>query len=376
MPSAEYDLTGERRLARGWYCIVIDFVYFVFRLLGNGRPVSDFASLFRQSTVCLACILVVGCGVPGGTHQRYVGDTMGTQYRVTADCPIDVAEEIVAVLTRVSAEMSTYDSASTVSRFNRSLPGDWFAVSSELVAVVAAAAELSDLSMGAFDITVGPLVNLWGFGPIRIFDAPPAQEKIDSARLRVGYTHLEYRQRPPSLRKRADVYVDLSAIAKGHGVDRLAERLIGVGCTDYLVEIGGEVRARGTNEHGEVWRIGVEVPNSESFGVLQRVLRVADQAVATSGDYRNFLEVDGERYSHTIDPRSGRPVQHRLASVTVVHESAMWADGYATLLSVLGPNAGFAFAQEHRLPALFIERAQSTFEERYTAPMQLLLEGE
>ena len=175
------------------------------------------------------------------------------------------------------------------------------------------------------------------------------------------------------LQKRAQVYVDLSAIAKGYGVDRLAERLIESGCPAFLVEIGGEVRTLGLNERGVGWRVGVEVPDPTTFGAVQRVLQPGHRAVATSGDYRNFLEQAGVRFSHTIDPRTGKPVSHELASVTVVHDSAMWADGYATLLNVLGPQAGFEFALESRLAALFIQRTENGFEERYTPQMQLLL---
>jgi thiamine biosynthesis lipoprotein len=149
--------------------------------------------------------------------------------------------------------------------------------------------------------------------------------------------------------------------------------LLASGCGSFLVEIGGEVRTFGVNEHGVGWRVGVEVPDPASFGGVQRVLQPGDLAVATSGDYRNFIEADGIRLSHTIDPRTGHPVNHRLASVTVVHASAMWADGYATLLNVLGPDAGFEFAQESGLAALFIERAENGFEERYTPAMQHLL---
>ncbi|MDH3642941.1 MAG: FAD:protein FMN transferase, partial [Gammaproteobacteria bacterium] len=159
----------------------------------------------------------------------------------------------------------------------------------------------------------------------------------------------------------------------GHGVDRLARELDRANCEHYLVEVGGEVRVKGVNDRGQPWRIGVEVPDPATLGAVQRVVRPGNNGLATSGDYRNFLEMDGERFSHTIDPRTGRPVTHNLASVTVVHESAMWADGYATLLNVLGPRAGFVFAEQHNLAALFVERTDRGFEERYTPAMKLLL---
>jgi thiamine biosynthesis lipoprotein len=298
---------------------------------------------------------------------------MGTQYRVTADCPVDVGADITRELVRLNQEMSTYDESSTVSRFNRATPGRWFAVGTDLVTVVAAAAQLSVDSAGAFDITVGPLVNLWGFGPGGFSAEQPAPEQIDAALARIGHGYLEFRVQPSALLKHQDLYVDLSAIAKGYGVDRLAELLIESACGDFIVEIGGEVRTRGTNERGAMWRVGVEVPDPESSGAVQRVLHLGEHSLATSGDYRNFFAQDGTRFSHTIDPRTGRPVNHQLASVTVAHDSAMWADGYATLLNVLGPQAGYAFAQESGLAALFIVRTEHGFEERYTEPMQAFL---
>ena len=189
----------------------------------------------------------------------------------------------------------------------------------------------------------------------------------------MGYRHLASRREPPALRKSADVYVDLSAIAKGFAVDRIAQRLSELQCSDYLVDVGGEVRAKGLNAQGAFWRIGVEVPDPDSFGAIQRVLQISGSGLATSGDYRNFLELDGARFAHTIDPRTGYPVDHTLASVTVVHESAMMADGYATLLNVLGPTEGFALAERLGLPVLFLIRTPNGFEERYTEHLEQFL---
>ncbi len=331
---------------------------------------------WRHAAVIAACLHLAGCTDLRGAYQHHSGATMGTQYRVTAVCPVDVGAEIARQVEWVNAEMSTYDPASTLSRFNQSAPGDWFAVSPELAELVAAAEQLSRDSGGAFDVTVGPLVNLWGFGPDGYAGTRPEQAQIDAARDRVGYTYLEVRALPPALRKSVDVYVDLSAIAKGYGVDRVAQRLAQLECTNYLVEIGGELKAHGVNEHGHPWRVGVEVPDPESYGAVQRVLYPGELGVATSGDYRNFVEDEAGRFSHTIDPRTGYPVSHRLASVTVAHASTMWADGYATLLDVLGPDSGFEFAQRHGLPAMFIVRTENGFEERYTDQLEPLLGNE
>lgn len=321
----------------------------------------------------LGFLILQACGRAPDHFQRAEGNIMGTVFHVTANCPTEVGAAIVAELERVDRAMSTYSATSELSRFNRAPTGRWVGVSNELVHVVAAAAELSAISGGAFDVTVGPLVNLWGFGPEPAPAHIPDSRDIDRALQRIGYGYLEYRHDPPALLKRRAIYVDLSAIAKGFAVDLVAERLEASGCSNYLVEVGGEVRAHGASPRGDPWRVGVEVPEPGSFAAVQRVLPIRDDAVATSGDYRNFIDLDGRRFSHTIDPRSGFPVDHGLASVTVVHASALWADGYATMLSVIGTEAGIEVAEREGLTALFVQRTENGFEERYTSGMQLLL---
>ena len=327
-------------------------------------------TLALSFSLALTAILLAGCADPA--FERYQGGTMGTYYQVTAECPMDVGPLIEEELRAVNAEMSTYLQESTLSRFNAASVDTWFPVEPALVEVVTAALELSRESNGAFDVTVGPLVNLWGFGPTARQGVPSAEE-IAAARERVGYAALLVQSAPPALRKKRDIYVDLSAIAKGHGVDRVVDRLGRAGCGSLLVDIGGEVRTRGTNPTGDPWRIGVEVPDPSTTGSVQRVVKVQDAALATSGDYRNFFEEGGKRYSHTIDPTTGAPVTHALASVTVVHADTMWADGYATLIDVLGPDAGLAFAEAKDLAVLLIVRTDSGFEERYTAAFAALI---
>jgi len=332
---------------------------------------------FRRYLLLLT-LLAASCGGKPA-YQHFTGATMGTYYTVTCRCQArgvtsDLKASIEAELAKVNAQMSTYDPDSTLSRFNAAPVGQWFTVDAELVAVVDTALMLSRESDGAFDVTVGPLVNAWGFGPTA--DAPVhdlAATELARILRRVGYQQLVSRQSPPALRKTSDIYVDLSAIAKGHGVDRLAQLLQGAGCADYLVDIGGEVRVAGHNPQGQNWRIGVEVPDAQTQGGIQKVLSLTDLAIATSGDYRNFRLVDGHRRSHTIDPRSGRPVEHALASVTVVHDSTMWADGYATTINVLGPEHGLAFAADRGIAALLIVRSPEGYEERYTPTMSAFL---
>ncbi len=340
------------------------------------REVEPMPSGFRRPgawAVGLVLAALMGCNQTP-EYRRYGGETMGTYYRVTARCPGDVSQLIVDELTSVNDQMSTYLPASTLSQFNSAPPGSWFPVTEQLAEVVSAALVLSRESEGAFDVTVGPLVNLWGFGP-EDADQVPSPEAVAAARQRVGYESLEVEVEvdPPRLRKHADLYVDLSAIAKGYGVDRVSGRLADAGCDASLVDIGGEVKGTGSSPANGPWRIGIEVPDPTRRGAVQRVIRLQDGAAATSGDYRNFLVEGGQRYSHTVDPRTGYPVQHGLASVTVLHPSAMWADGYATLLTVLGPDEGLDFARRHGLAVMLIVRGENGLEERYTDAFESVL---
>ncbi len=325
----------------------------------------------------LLCVLAVGCNQTP-SYDRIDGATMGTYYQITARCPgaetDDLQARVITELAAVNRQMSTYDGNSELSLFNHAPESIWFGVSAELVAVVDAAVAISELSGGAFDITVGPLINLWGFGPDGIVDAAPTAGDVEKARTRVGIQHLETRSPEPALRKSKALYLDLSAIAKGHGVDRVATMLEGYGCSDFLVDIGGEVRSHGRSPRRSTWRVGIEVPDPQLMGGVQKVISLPDMAVATSGDYRNYLDFDGERFSHTIDPRTGYPVQHLLASVSVVCSSAMWADGLATALNVLGPELGYQLALSEDLAAYFLIRQADGFEERYTPAMQAYLE--
>ncbi|MYG12734.1 MAG: FAD:protein FMN transferase, partial [Gammaproteobacteria bacterium] len=322
----------------------------------------------RMTTWVLALGALGACGPPPAYHH-YRGEAMGTQVALTyAGCAGDVAAAVAHELQQVDAQLSTWRPDSEAARFNASAAGDWFPVSAPVAALAIEALALSRRSGGAFDLTVAPLVQLWGFGS----EAPangsaPSSEAVAAAMRRVGWRNLEARPDPPALRKRlAGLSLDFSAIGKGHGVDRVAERLEGLGCHSYLVDIGGEVRTLGLGPKGGSWRIGVEQPDG---GAPRWVLRLSGQSAATSGDYRNFRMLDGRRLSHAIDPRAGQPVSHALASVTVVAARAAQADGLATAIQVLGPNAGWRFAQDERAAALLLVRGESGFEHRYTESM-------
>ena len=270
-----------------------------------------------------------------------------------------------AILNRVNREMSTYLPDSELSIINAAHSTDPILVSPSLMQVLEAAREISQLTQGAFDVTVGPLVNLWGFGPDQAFTVPTG-EQVRRASALAGFEKLRLVPAASTLKKASGgVSIDLSAIAKGHGVDRVADYLDSLQLDDYLVEIGGEIRARGVNREQAPWQSGIEQPAAGQRGV-RKIIKLENMAMATSGDYRNFFEQDGIRYSHTIDPRTGRPVTHDLASVTVLHPSAMLADAWATGLLVLGPAQGYATALENGLDAYFIVHHDKGFREKST----------
>ncbi|WP_207062727.1 FAD:protein FMN transferase [Motiliproteus sp. SC1-56] len=330
------------------------------------------AVLVRWAALGLTLLALSGCSNGGREAVVHVlqGATMGTSYSVKlvgpANLDLDPLQaRLQGILDRIEGRMSTYRDDSELSRFNREASGQWQAVSEETGRVVALGIEISELSQGAFDMTVGPLVNLWGFGPGAAISKAPSQEIIDRTREEIGYRNIEVREAPPALRKHNNAYLDLSAIAKGYAVDQLAEALATE--TDaFLVEVGGELRAQGTKPGGEAWKIAIESPRSETRAV-QRIIRVQDTAIATSGDYRNYFEENGVRYSHTIDPTSGRPIAHKLASVTVLDSSCARADALATALMVLGDERGRALAERMELAAFFIIKGDEGFVE-YATP--------
>ena len=310
----------------------------------------------------------------------YAGTTMGTTYtvRVVVASPTPepvVGDDIQRMLDSIDVLMSTYDAASEVSRFNAARTTEPFPMSADTMAVIGRALDISLETGGAFDITVGPLVDAWGFGPTVRGHVLPTDNEVARLLTRVGSMRLELDLDGGTVRKDTpELAVDLSAIAKGHAVDRVAEILSTHGIDRYMIEVGGEVRTAGVNERGGVWRIGIERPDP-SGASIQRVVELGDAALATSGDYRNFYEVDGRRLSHTIDPRTGRPVTHALAAVSVIDESCARADALATALEVLGPDEGYALASERGWSALFLVRDDAGgFTERETPGFTTLME--
>ncbi len=320
---------------------------------------------FAVGSACGLLLAACACAPPdpGAAVVELAGPTMGTTWAVrvvTADAwpraeRDRVAGEIQAVLDDVESKMSHYDPSSELSRFNRGRTTRPFPVSAETFEVFRQARRLAELTAGALDVTVAPLVNAWGFGPVEPDRFPPDADRLSRALEHVGYAGIELDEAASTLRK-ADpaIEVDLSAVAKGYGVDLVAAALRGEGLERYLVEVGGEIVAAGANHLDRPWRIGIESP--AAGGGIQRVVPLRDRAMATSGDYRNRREVEGGWVSHTIDPRTGRPVEHRLASVSVVADRCVVADGLATALEVLGPDDGYALAVEREWAALFLVR--------------------
>ncbi|MEX0960326.1 MAG: FAD:protein FMN transferase [Burkholderiales bacterium] len=333
----------------------------------------------RTFITLLAAGSVAACARPA--HATIRGLTMGTSYAVELAAPIGdavrarLAELIEVELVAINRAMSTYDPRSELSEFNRRQDLRWAPASRGLLEVLDSASRISTSTQGAFDVTVGPLVDLWGFGPQYRTGGIPNDAVIEQVRESVGYRHMQTDPSAGAIRKRhSRTQVDLSAIAKGYGVDRVAMILDRHGVDDYLVEIGGEFRARGTTAAGRPWRVAIERP-VEGRRVLGEIVVLGNRAIATSGTTRDFFEQDGRRYSHSIDPTTARPVEHPPMAVSVVADTTMEADGWATALLVLGPERGFSLAQARGLSALFVTASGPTFDVRVTDALRAHLLG-
>jgi len=295
--------------------------------------------------------------VPPPTPIWIEGETMGTTYSIRTGGQKgepslkEVQTDIDSLLEQINAAMSTYRDDSEVTRFNKSGSTDWFSVSEETAHVVRRSLEIAEQSDGAFDPTVATLVALWHFDRDKGEPTLPTDEEIVARLAHVGWQKLEVRADPPAVKKSdPELSINLSAIAKGYAVDRVAQLLGEKGFSACMVEIGGEVVTRGSKADGTAWGIGIARPTPGNLDA-QSVLELNDAALATSGNYRNFFTVDGVRYSHTIDPRTGRPVTHQLTSVSVLTDDCESADGYATALMVLGPDAGLKWANDQKIAA-------------------------
>jgi thiamine biosynthesis lipoprotein len=262
--------------------------------------------------------------------------------------------------------MSTWRKNSELSKFNAFKKKTWFKVSHATANTVKKALKIGDLTHGAFDVTIGKVVNLWGFGPTKKPVKVPPKKVLQEALASNGYKKIEVRLTPPSLRKsNPNLYVDLSGIAKGYGVDIVAEHLESVSIHSYMVEIGGEMRLKGEKPGKQAWKIAIERPQVGTRAIHQ-ILSPRNHGLATSGDYRNFFEDKGQRYSHLIDPRNGYPIKHRLVSVTVIADTSLEADAFATAFMVLGLNEGLAIAKKQKMAVMFLVRDGESFKDIHT----------
>ncbi len=323
----------------------------------------------------LLVIFFIGCN--NKTLTVITGNTMGTTYsvkiadRLVKKTPLQVKKEIETVLKTVNNQMSTWQKYSEISVFNKSNSTNWQPVSYDFAFVTKKALEVSEFSYGYFDITVYPLVNLWGFGPAHK-TTKPDEKLINDIKERIGYKKLEVRLTPPAIKKSSPTLsIDLSAIAKGFGVDKVCSCLDKLGYENYMVEIGGEVRAKGNNLKGIPWKVGIASPKDD--GTLTSILSLKNLAVATSGDYRNYQIVDGVRISHTIDPITFKPIAHNLASVSVIASTCCMADAYATAFNTMGLEKALVLANKHSIPVFFIYRENGIFKTQANKYFEALL---
>ncbi|MCF8261849.1 MAG: FAD:protein FMN transferase [Melioribacteraceae bacterium] len=296
------------------------------------------------------------------------GLTMGTTYSVKIvvdnqlpDLKISALKQSIdSTLIEVNRQMSTYIPESEISQFNILDNSEWFDISENFAFVLDQSIELCKLTEGNLDITIGPVVNLWGFGPEQRPHTIPADEEIVRRMLSVGIDNLGLRLSPPAVKKdNPNLMVDLSSTAKGFGVDEVFDLLTELGYKNVMVEIGGEIRVSGKNQNDELWKVGISTPDQS--GGIDQVIPLSNMAMATSGDYWNYFEEDGVRYSHTIDPHTGRPINHKLASVTVFNSTCLQADGLATGIFVMGPEKGYSFAVEMELAVSMIVKNDKGF---------------
>ena len=313
------------------------------------------------------------------------GKTMGSTYHIKyleknnfPASPKQVHEDIEKILVDVNAKMSTYIKTSELSQFNQNTQTQTpIEISSDLAKVIKEAIRLNKLTQGALDVTVGPVVNLWGFGPEKRIEKQPTEEQLAARQAWVGIDKLILTEKAGKFyltKAIPELYVDLSSIAKGFGVDQVTDYLESLQIENYMVEIGGEIRAKGHNSEGKPWQIAIERPSFDGSQIAQQIIGIKDLAMATSGNYRNYFEQDGIRFSHEIDPHTGRPIQHALASITVLAPSSMTADGLSTGLFVLGEKKAIEIAEQENLAIFMIIKEGKGYRTEMSSAFKTLLE--
>lgn len=322
----------------------------------------------------LGCLfsLLTACDNATQTSPRPLltieGKTMGTFYSVKisgelTESKAQLQQEIERLLEQTNDEISTYRQHSTLSRFNQYQGTDPQPISNGMADIILAAQRIGRATDEAMDITVGPLVNLWGFGPQKQPVTIPSQQQIDLAKQKVGLKHLTLLSdsRSEWLQKDLpDLYVDLSTLGEGYGADVLAQLMARKGITNYLVSVGGAISSRGINAEGKPWRVAIQKPTDQE-NAMQAAVNLQGYAISTSGSYRNYFELEGKRYSHVIDPATGRPITHQLVSATVIAPTALEADGWDTGLMVLGTEKALKLAEQQGLAVYLITRKGDGF---------------
>ncbi len=313
------------------------------------------------------------------------GKTMGTTYHVkyiddgsVNENPQNTHKQIEAILKDVNAKMSTYIKDSELSRFNQNTQVNTsIEISQDLATVLAEAIRLNKVTEGSLDVTIGPIVNLWGFGPEKRPERQPTPEQLAERQAWVGIDKITLNlsgEKPTLSKSVPQVYIDLSSIAKGFGVDQVADKLEQLNVQHYMVEIGGEIRTKGKNAEGKSWRIAIEKPTMAGERAVESVIGLNNMAMATSGDYRIYFEENGKRFAHEIDPKTGYPIQHHLASITVLAPTSMTADGLSTGLFVLGEDKALEVAEKNDLAIYLIIKTDHGFETKMSSAFKKLTE--
>jgi thiamine biosynthesis lipoprotein len=284
---------------------------------------------------------------------------------------VNTHADIDAILKQLLQDMSNWEPNSELTRFNKSTSLTPIEISEGLRRVIAESIRLGNLSEGKLDVTIGPLINLWGFGPEYRPEKVPTDAELKVAQARTGLKYITLNGNKLS-KAIPDLYIDLSTIAKGYAVDLIAEYFESKGFHNYLVEIGGEMRVKGFKHTGELWHVAIEKPLSEER-LVHQIIIPKDNALATSGDYRKYFEAEGQRFSHIIDPTTGRPINHKLVSVTVIHPSSMTADGISTAMMLMGEKKALAFAEKNELAAYLIIKTEHGFIEQSTVKFMQFL---
>ncbi|MDO5054259.1 FAD:protein FMN transferase [Pasteurella oralis] len=342
--------------------------------------------MMTNALVAFSVLLLVACDKPA-EMVTLTGKTMGTTYSVKYidNGKLHVKPEamhkgIEIILKDVNNKMSTYIASSELSMFNQNTQTDTpIEISTDLATVLAESIRLNKVTEGALDVTIGPLVNLWGFGPEKRTTPEAMEEQLETRRAWVGIEKLTLTQQDDKffLQKAVpQLYVDLSSIAKGFGVDKVAAYVAEQGGDNYLVEIGGEIRAKGKNIEGKDWQIAIEKPSFDGSRAVSQIIGLKDLAMATSGNYRNYFEENGRRFSHEIDPKTGYPIAHRLASITVLADSTMTADGLSTGLYVLGEEKALEVAEKYNLLVYLISKTENGFEAKMSSAFEKLLNSQ